>query len=72
MSYIHIFSGISAACIAFHPLGWMPLAFSEIDPFASEVLRIRHPEALNVGNMTAHDWLQYRGRCNLIVGGPPC
>ena len=72
VSYIHIFSGISAACVAFRPLGWRSLAFSEIDPFALEVLRIRHPEASNVGNMTAHDWSQYRGQCNLIVGGPPC
>ena len=61
VSYIHIFSGVSAACVAFRPLGWRPLAFSEIDPFASEVLRIRHPEASNVGDMTAHDWLHYRG-----------
>jgi site-specific DNA-cytosine methylase len=72
LSYIHIFSGISAACVAFRPLGWKPLAFSEVAPFASEVLRIRHPEAPNVGDMMAHDWSQYRGRCGLMVGGPPC
>lgn len=72
LRYIHIFAGISAACIAFRPLGWRPLAFSEIAPFASGVLRIRHPKASNVGDMTAHDWSQYRGRCDLIVGGPPC
>jgi site-specific DNA-cytosine methylase len=72
LRYIHIFAGISAACIAFRPLGWRPLAFSEIDPFSSEVLRIRHPGVPNAGDMTAHDWSQYRGECDLVVGGPPC
>lgn len=33
MKYISIFSGIEAATVAWQPLGWEPLAFSEIDPF---------------------------------------
>ena len=33
MKYVSIFSGIEAATVAWHPLGWEPLAFSEIDPF---------------------------------------
>ena len=72
VKYIHIFSGVSAACVAFRPLGWKPLAFSEIAPFASEVLRLRHPNTPNIGNLTQHDWSQYWGKCDLIVGGPPC
>ena len=72
LGYIHMFMGISAAGVAFRPLGWEPLAFSETDPFASEVLSIRHPDAPNVGDMTRHDWSQYRGKCDLVVGGPPC
>jgi DNA (cytosine-5)-methyltransferase 1 len=72
VKYIHIFSGVSAACVAFHPLGWRPLAFSEIDPFALGVLRIHHPSVPNAGDMMGHDWSQYQGKCDLIVGGPPC
>ena len=72
VKYIHIFSGVSAASVAFRPLGWRPLAFSEIAPFASEVLRLRHPGVPNAGDMTDHDWSQYRGKCDLVVGDPPC
>jgi DNA (cytosine-5)-methyltransferase 1 len=39
--YISIFSGIEAASVAFQPLGWEPVAFSEIDPFPSAVLAER-------------------------------
>ena len=67
-----MFAGVSAASAAFRPLGWNPLAFSEVAPFASEVLSVRHPGVPNVGDMASHDWSRYRGRCDLVVGGPPC
>jgi DNA (cytosine-5)-methyltransferase 1 len=41
-SYISVCSGIEAATQALHPLGWSPLAFAEIDPFASAVLAHHH------------------------------
>ena len=33
MKYVSLFSGIEAASVAWGPLGWEPLAFSEIDAF---------------------------------------
>lgn len=33
MRYLSVCSGIEAATAAWHPLGWEPAAFSEIDPF---------------------------------------
>lgn len=72
MRYVHIFAGISAPSVGFRALGWKPLAFSEVSPFASEVLRIRYPSVPNVGDMALHDWSRYRGKCDLVVGGPPC
>ena len=38
MKYISVFSGIEAASVAWETLGLEPVAFSEIDPFASSVL----------------------------------
>lgn len=37
MNYISLCSGIEAASVAFIPLGWKPLAFSEIEPFPCAV-----------------------------------
>jgi len=72
MRYVHMFAGVSAASVAFRPLGWRPLAFAEVAPFASAVLRVRHPDVPNVGDIASHDWSRYRGKCDLVIGGPPC
>jgi DNA (cytosine-5)-methyltransferase 1 len=72
MRYISLFSGIEAASVAFDPLGWEPICFAEIDPFASAVLKERFPHIRNVGDVTSHEWTAYGGRCDLVIGGPPC
>lgn len=40
MNYVSIFSGIEAASVAWEPLGWEPLAFSEIEPFVAAVVAV--------------------------------
>jgi len=72
MRYISIFSGIEAASVAWEPLGWEPVAFSEIDEFPSAVLRARYPNVPNLGDITKVDWSPYRGTVDLVVGGSPC
>lgn len=72
MRYISIFSGIEAASVAFNPLGWEPMAFSEIEPFPSAVLAQRYPSIPNLGDITKVDWKPYRGKADLVVGGSPC
>lgn len=72
MRYISIFSGIEAASVAFAPLGWEPVAFSEIDPFPSAVLGYRYPDIPNLGDITKVDWKKYKGKADLVVGGSPC
>jgi site-specific DNA-cytosine methylase len=37
LSYLSVCSGIEAATMAWHPLGWKPVAFSEIETFPSAV-----------------------------------
>ncbi|WP_020474502.1 DNA cytosine methyltransferase [Zavarzinella formosa] len=74
MKYISICSGVEAATVAFHPLGWTPLAFSEIEPFPCAVLAHHYPYVPNLGDMTQFlEWPEeILAECDLLVGGPPC
>lgn len=72
MRYISTFSGIEAASVAWEPLGWEPVAFSEVDEFPSAVLAERFPHVPNLGDITKVDWSSYHGAVDLVVGGSPC
>jgi DNA (cytosine-5)-methyltransferase 1 len=73
MTYLSVCSGIEAATVAWHPLGWEPVAFSEIEPFPSAVLAERFPDVPNYGDMTKYkEWLIERESIDLMVGGTPC
>ena len=72
MRYISVFSGIEAASVAWQPLGWEPVCFSEIEPFPSAVLSERFPEVPNLGDITKVDWSTYAGTVDIVVGGSPC
>ena len=73
MNYLSVCSGIEAASVAWHPLGWTPMGFSEIEPFPSAVLAHHFPTVKNFGDMTKYDqWDIKRGSVNLLVGGTPC
>lgn len=72
MKYISVFSGIEAATAAWSPLGWKPLAFSEIEPFPKAVLAAHHPDVPDLGDITKVDWSPYAGKADVLVGGSPC
>lgn len=75
MRYYSIFSGIEAASVAWGPLGWEPLLFSEIDEFPSAVLKARFPSVPNLGDITKVNWkeaVRDFGRPDIVVGGSPC
>lgn len=69
MNYVSVCSGIEAATVAWHPIGWNPLLFAEIAPFPSRVLAHHYPEVPNVGDFTT---IPARSDCDLLVGGTPC
>ena len=52
MKYLSICSGIEAATVAWHPLGWEAVAFAEIEKFPSAVLKHHWPDVPNLGDMT--------------------
>ncbi|MBZ9659802.1 DNA cytosine methyltransferase [Mesorhizobium sp. ESP-6-4] len=71
-TFISMFSGIEAASVAFTPLDWKAICFAEFDKAASAVLAHHYPDVPNVGDMSKHDWSQYRGKVDVVCGGPPC
>ena len=71
MKYISVCSGIEAATVAWSPLGFDALAFSEIDKFPSAVLAHHYPDVPNLGDMTKFkEWPDYEP--DILVGGTPC
>lgn len=71
--YISLFSGVEACSVAwYHMKNWQAQVFAEFDEFPSAVLKYQFPHVKNVGDVTKHDWKQYKGKCELIVGGSPC
>ena len=71
MRYLSVCSGIEAATVAWHPLGWTPVAFSEIEKFPSAVLAHHYPTVPNWGDMTKYqEWPDEP--IDLLVGGTPC
>ena len=74
MKYLSMCSGIEASTVAWHPLGWQAVAYSEIEPFPSAVLAHHYPDVQNLGDMTKYkEWDSGRiGAVDVLVGGTPC
>lgn len=74
MRYATLCSGIETPTVAWHPLGWQPVWFSEIEPFPNAVLSYHYPHVPNLGDMTRiHDNEKYRTEpVDLICAGTPC
>jgi DNA (cytosine-5)-methyltransferase 1 len=72
MKYLSVCSGVEAATVAWHDLGFEPIAFSEIEKFPSEVLNFHYPDVPNVGDMTKYKEWNLNDSIDLLVGGTPC
>ena len=72
LSYVSVCSGIESASVAWHPLGFTPLVFSEIEPFPAAVLAHRFPGVTNLGDFTKIPGFMFKGIADLLVGGTPC
>lgn len=73
--YGSVCSGIEAATVAWHPLGWRPAWFAEIEPFPSAVLSHRYPAVPNLGDMTTLPDRIRAGEVeapDVLCGGTPC
>jgi DNA (cytosine-5)-methyltransferase 1 len=72
MKYLSLCSGIEAATVAWHPLGWEAVAYSEIERFPSEVLAHHYPNTPNLGDMTKFKEWTNVSDVDVLVGGTPC
>ena len=64
---------MEAASVAWEPLGWKAVGFSEIEPFPCAVLKHRFPNTPNYGSLTEYQsWPLQPGSIDLLVGGTPC
>ena len=72
MKYLSVCSGVEAATVAWHQMGWQPVAYSEIEPFPSAVLAHHYPSVPNLGDMTKYKEWKLNESIDLVVGGTPC
>lgn len=75
LTYGSVCSGIEAATVAWHALGWTPAWFAEIEKFPAAVLLHHWPNVINLGDMTRIAAAVREGRVaapDLLVGGTPC
>jgi DNA (cytosine-5)-methyltransferase 1 len=72
LRYLSVCSGIEAATVAWHPLGWKAAAYSEIEKFPSQVLAHHYPNVPNVGDMTKFKEWTNVSNVDVLVGGTPC
>lgn len=73
LKYLSLFSGIEAASVAWNPLGWECVGFSEIEPFPSAVLKHHYPTTHNYGDITKwREWGLVPGTVDLVCAGSPC
>lgn len=71
MKYGSVCSGIEAATVAWHPLGWKPSFFSEIEKFPRDVLAHHYPHVPLHGDFTTIQKGDYEP-IELLVGETPC
>lgn len=71
MRFGSVCSGIEAASVAWHPLGWHASFLSEIEAFPRAVLSYHYPEVPLHGDFTTICAGEY-DPIDLLVGGTPC
>ena len=75
MQFGSVCSGIEAASVAWHPIGWKAAWLAEIEPFPSAVLAHHYPDVPNLGDMTTISRRVLTGEVSapdVFCGGTPC
>jgi DNA (cytosine-5)-methyltransferase 1 len=75
MKFGSVCSGIEAASVAWHKLGWSAAWLAEIEPFPSAVLAHHYPNVPNLGDMTQLPEKILSGEIeapDIFCGGTPC
>ena len=75
ISFGSVCSGIEAASVAWHPIGWQAAWLAEIEPFPCAVLAHHYPNTPNLGDMTKIAKRVLSGDVlapDVLCGGTPC
>ena len=76
LKYASVCSGIEAATVAWHPMGWEPVWLSQFEQldFPSETLKHHYPETPNLGDMLKirDNEIYHNTEFDVLVGGTPC
>lgn len=72
MNHLDLFSGIGGFALAARWAGFNTVGFSEIDPYASAVLKKHWPDIKNYGDIRQINRQTLRERVDIITGGFPC
>lgn len=74
MKFLSLFSGIEACSVAWKPLGWECVGFSEVEPFPCPLLAHHYPTVLNLGDITkiTEQQIADLGDFDVLVFGSPC
>lgn len=71
-THLDLFSGIGGFSLAFESAGFETIGFSEVDPYASAVLKKHWPNVINYGDVRTIPTESLVGRVDVITGGFPC
>ena len=71
-THLDLFSGIGGFSLALESEGFRTIGFSEIDDYASAVLRKHWPGVKNYGDVRSIPTAELRGQVSVITGGFPC
>lgn len=74
MKFLSLFSGIEACSVAWKPLGWECVGFSEIEPYPCSLLAHHYPDVPNLGDITqiTEQQIADLGNFDLMVFGSCC
>lgn len=74
MIVLSLFDGISCGQLALQRAG-IPVEYyfaSEIDKYAVQVTQKNFPNTIQIGDVTKIDWVPFKGKIDLLIGGSPC
>lgn len=72
MRFMTVCSGVEAVSLAWEPLGFTPVAFSEIEAFPKAVLAHRWPHVPDLGDLTKIDGKAWKEKTDILWGSTPC
>lgn len=70
MKYFESFAGVGGIGLGL-PKDWELVGVSEVDKFASQVLKYHHPDVKNYGDISAINWKEVPD-FDVLTGGSPC